>query len=110
MLEALPSRFAQEADPFDGSVTFERTGIVVQDRARSWRGNQSKMAFASGGITAAPIIGAVPDDFPGGDMASLQEGPEGLGVVGLAWGDYTCDNQGRGGIDAEMNLAVGASL
>jgi len=29
--------------------------------------------------------------------------------MGLAWGHETGDNQGRGWIDAEMDLAVGAS-
>jgi hypothetical protein len=76
---ALPVRFAYAADAYDGAISFKRAGFEAQDRARSWWGDQTQLAPARGNITAAPVTGAVADDFPGGGkVGSSQEGIEGL--------------------------------
>jgi hypothetical protein len=110
-VEAFPVRFAEESDSFDGSVSFVRAGVVAHDRSGPRWGNQSQFAFAHGSITTTPVIGAVAYDFPGGtEVSRSQEGIEGLRVVGLARSNETGDNQRRGRIDADMDLAVGAPL
>jgi hypothetical protein len=63
---AFPVRPFEEADSFDGTISFACAGIVAPYRARSWWCNQPKSAPARPSITAAPVMGAVTDDFPGG--------------------------------------------
>ena len=109
-VDAFPVRWAQEADLFDGTVSFKRAGIGVQDRSGSRWSDQSKPSLAGGNVTTAPVIGTVADDLAGAvEVSGGQEGLEGLRILGLAWGRESRDNQGRGRIDAEVDLAVGAS-
>ena len=111
MVGAFPVRPAREADAFDSTVSFERARFIVKDGAGPRWCNQTQSRLARGNIAAAPVIGNVADDFPGGGKVSGgQDGIEGLLIVSLAWGYETGDNQGGGWIDAEMDLAVGASL
>jgi hypothetical protein len=111
MAGAFPVRLAEEADAFDGTVSLEKTGVIVKDCAGPrWR-YQSKSMLLGARVTAAPVIGAVADDFPARrKIGCSQEGLEGLRVVGLAWGYKTGNDQGGVRIDAEMDFAIGASL
>jgi len=52
---------------------------MVKDRAGPGRCYEPKAAFLRASVTAAPVIGAVADDFPdGGKICGIQEGIEGL--------------------------------
>jgi len=60
---------------------------MVEDRTGARWSDQPQSALERGDVTAAPVIGAVTDDFPGGgEVGSLQDGIEGLGVMGFGMG------------------------
>ena len=78
-VKAFPVRLAKEADGFEGTVSFDQAGFMVKDGAGPRWSYEPKSPPTRASVTAAPVIGAVADDFPGGgEVGGGQEGIEGL--------------------------------
>jgi hypothetical protein len=79
MVMAFPARHAHAADFSDSTVSFDQVGFVVKDRADPRWCYEPKSALACPSIAAAPVIGAVADDYPGRrDICGSQQGIERL--------------------------------
>jgi hypothetical protein len=73
MVGAFPVRPAYETDFPDRTVSLNQGGFMVKDRADPRWSYEPKSPPAGARVTAAPVLGAVADDFPGGGEVSASQ-------------------------------------